>query len=273
MTHRLSRWGRAGVVGWAMLMALNAYASIEFDALERSGSIRVDGHLEYQDYDFSRSMARSDGIGFHNAGLDVLDESIDLPGLSLALPYVAATGMAWAHQRSEYNGTTLLFEASNHVSIIGEAGIGALSGQVMAASSFQATFLINAATAVDLTLSSIVDQANTIFSFSLVRQTGEVAWDQTSIDSGDGQRLDTFTRRITLEPGFYTLNSTLKAMGGIDPGTTNAIAMSSAMFMVTAVPEPEALLLLTAGMATIPGVAWVAGLRRRSHQKAQSRTA
>lgn len=247
--------GRKSLVGLglSLMLAGYAHASFELDGLERFGGVKVEGYLEYQDYDFSRMVVRSDGIGFHDAGLNTLDHTIALEGLGLTLPYVTVSGTGQATQHSEYDGTTLRFQAANNIAIESYAGVGALFGTAAATSSFQATFLIHTVTVISLTMSSAVDPSNASYQFSLAKNTGEVAWNRTFVESSGGQNVYGFTRQLTLTPGFYTLDATLKAMGGIDPAYPSSISTPSAMFEVSVVPEPASISMLAAGLVVVAG--------------------
>jgi hypothetical protein len=228
-------------------------AQAQFDTLERFGGLRVEGYIEFQDYDFSRSRVQNDGMGFHLAQIGPLVYTLDLPPLALSSTVMSATGAAHAEQASQLDDTTLSYSAKATAGMDGTAAIGALFGSALGRSNFQATFNVASDSTALLHMNSASDVPGGIYTFSLVRNDGTLIWNQTSVAGAGGSTLHDFTTSFGLAPGSYELNTALVAQAGLDPTIDHSVMEVTAAFelSVSAVPEPSETMLLLAGLAAL----------------------
>lgn len=217
-----------------------ADANAQFDALERFGGVSIGASIEFQDYDFTKTLGEFNTLSVHNSGFDPLEAAGRLKGLELSTLVASATAAGRSAQHSEYDGTTLRFEGQTDISLNGYANAGALFGNGSATTVFESTFNVNETTATDLFMSSIMNSVDNAYAFSLVRHDGTVVWDRVSIESAQGLQLFTYTQRLDLAPGSYTLNASLKALSSVDPGSLGGDSNVAAEFTLRATPIPEA---------------------------------
>jgi hypothetical protein len=243
---------------WNMLCALLATSALsahaQMDTVERFAGLRVEGNIEFQDYDFSRSRAQSDGLGFHSADVGELAYALALPVLHLETSNMTASGHAGAEQTSVLTASVLGYSARAVAGMDGEAAIGALFGHALGRSNFHATFGIASDSTASLHMASTNDQPGASFSFRLVRQgDGVVIWDKTTVAGSDGEVLSDFTTTFMLAPGFYELSTTLLSQAGLDPTLSSSMTDATASFQlaVSAVPEVSSIALVIVGLIAV----------------------
>lgn len=224
-------------------------AHADFDALERGGGFHVGGNIIFQDYDVSRSTFRRDDSSVYNWGFDPLSGSLELTGLALSSPVFSGEGSATTWLQSTFDGTTLAFSGRADASMSGTALIGYLQGNVEAIVSFGSRFSIVPRQEMLLTMAHTTT-ANAFYDFSLVRD-GVVVWNKVELELPGGGATQNFSTRLWLEPGYYELQSTVKAMAGVTLDSTPESATALASFTLTPVPEPGAAALLLVGLGLL----------------------
>lgn len=174
-------------------------------------------------------------------------------GMDLALPEGNFFGQGSAMQSIVNTGGTLVFRGLADVNISAFPSYPyILEGSGAAHVELDYQFDLSGAESVDLFMASeTAPFQEDDYQFQLMSDDGRVVWAQTAIIDGNGDVQNTFTERLALNAGRYSLKVLLKANSQV----TNDIGFAGrtrAEFSITVVPEPATWLLMLYGAGLVP---------------------
>lgn len=185
-------------------------------------------------------------------------------GMSISLTDGSGFGQGNATQSLTLSDDSIRFSGLADVNVDGYAAYPyMLEGSGSAMVNIDYHFRVASVQEVELFMDSTIGEfRDDDYKFCLTNATDGIVWGATGIEeNGVGSR--TFKKRITLQPGVYTIAASLRA-GSFLSGEFSAAGRTRAEFAITAVPEAPAGLMLGTGLCIL-------GLGRLGARQAQQR--
>lgn len=243
----------------AGLLTCSAAGAAGFEYVGQSRTVSMAGTLSLSSYDTNSGASASKGFYESAADWDfgVWDAAVGLSDFSISSAAGAVDGAGRAAQHSALEPDRIFFDGFTDAFVGGYSSNGTASGSAGATTGFAVSFFVEETTRVRLDMSGTfdIDGVFSQYQFQLSRDGGAVVWDRTYIEDPIYGPLTSFSRGLTLQAGSYSLYSSLATYGWFE-GASGQSGQATAVFTLTAVPEPASWVLLGAGVAVL-------GLRRR----------
>jgi hypothetical protein len=230
---------------FALTLCCGSVSAGTFEGVSKSGSVQIFGDLSSFNFEtqgsYSETFNESDGA-------DSGDWQSLKKGMNIELPGGSGFGQGIAKQDTSSSGESIKFSGLADVNVSGISSYPVeLQGSGGASVKFEYKFRVASIQEVELNMDSVVGRFDDDdYTFVFKSGQGGVVWGSTGvIENGEAKR--TFSRRLVLAPGDYSINVSLSANSYLS-GSTSSAGRSWANFSVSAVPEPRVALMFAVGV-------------------------
>jgi hypothetical protein len=228
---------------------LSAHAATIFEPIQEVRSVNIFGRIKAYNGD---TQDQSSSTFDEKVFGDPNNPEVIRLGMDLQLPGSGVDGQGIAIQSMTGYGSGFSFEGLADVNVSGYSTPPVQAeGEGLSLINFNYQFRVSERQEIQLDMSSQIGlNLDDDFLFSFRDERGNYVWAAVGIVGDDGNPTRTFSKRLVLPAGNYTIDAQIAARSRL-LGNSSSAGRTWAKFAVSAVPEPSSLSLGMIGLMII----------------------